>query len=37
MVKHQGVSEYHKNGFLPKFLLYHMSLLTGRFVENSHA
>ena len=36
IVKHQRVSKYYENGFLQKFSLRFMSLLTARFVENSH-
>ena len=35
-VKHQRVSEYYESDCLKNFLLHFMSLLTAKFVKNSH-
>ena len=36
LVKHQRVSKYYENDFLQNFLLHFRSLLTAKFVQNSH-
>ena len=36
LVKHQKVSKYYENDCLQNFLLLFMSLLTAKFVKNSH-
>ena len=36
LVKHQKLSKYYENDCLQNFLLLFMSLLTAKFVKNSH-